>query len=202
MSDARPLVRTARTTDAGGICTIYAPVVASTAISFELVPPTHAEVAERIDAANAAHAWLVAETDGAIVGYAYATSHRARAAYGYSVETSVYVHPDAHGRGIGSLLYAALFRELAARGFYHAYAGITLPNAASIALHKRTGFRRIGTFPRVGFKFGRWHDVSWWYRLLQPGAPNEDAGPARRGRSRPGGRSHRGAPGRSGKAAR
>ena len=173
MSASGLIIRRASAGDADGVFAIYRPIVEETAISFETVAPSPAELTRRISAANAHHVWLVAESEGAVAGYAYATGHRARHAYRYSVETSVYVHPSHHGRGVGSALYRRLIAELETLGFFHAYAGITLPNDASMALHGRAGFRRIGTFPCVGFKFGRWHDVSWWHRRIQPGMPVE-----------------------------
>src|SRR5690606_17663512 len=89
----------------------------------------------------------------------------------YAVETSVYVHPDHHGRGLGAALYQHLFENLAGLGYFHAFAGITLPNEASTRLHGKAGFRHVGTFPNVGFKLDRWHDVSWWHRPIQAGSP-------------------------------
>lgn len=171
MSPATPSIRRAAPDDAAGVLAIYRPIVADTAISFEITPPSDAEIAARIESTNASHAWLVAEAGGTIAGYAYATAHRARQAYRYAVETSVYVHPEHQGRRIASSLYEALFPELSGLGYFHAFAGITMPNRASAALHARAGFRRIGTFPRVGFKLGRWHDVSWWHRTLHAGVP-------------------------------
>ncbi len=152
---------------------IYGPVVAYSAISFETMVPTIADMAARITAAGNSHAWLAAERNGAFAGYAYGTSHRARHAYRYSTEVSVYVHEAHRGVGVGAALYQRLFDVLAERGFFQAYAGITEPNDASSLLHSRAGFHHIGTFPRVGYKFGRWHDVAWWYRPLRDDLPEE-----------------------------
>ncbi len=171
MSDLH--IRCATAADAPALHAIYAPIVEHTAISFELTVPSVEEFAGRIDAANRSHAWLLAERDGRPVGYAYGTAHRSRAAYRFSTETSVYVHEDVRGQGVGSSLYRSLFDELARLGYFHAYAGITVPNPASEAAHRRAGFAHIGTFPRVGFKFGRWHDVSWWHRVLREGVPGD-----------------------------
>lgn len=165
-------IRTAQPSDAAAIAAIYRPIVNATAISFEEQAPSDHEMAQRITAANDRHRWLLAESAGRIAGYAYATGHRARSAYRFSAETSVYVDPACHGQGIGAALYRRLFEELAARGFYHAYAGIALPNDASIRLHVSAGFEHVGTFPMVGFKFGRWHDVAWWHKTVQPGVPH------------------------------
>lgn len=164
-------IRRAGPEDAAGVLAIYGPIVDRTAISFELVRPTEREMAGRIRASNEAHRWLVAEADGRIAGYAYGGRHRARAAYDYAAEVSAYIHPDFQGRGLGRRLYEALFAELAGRGFYNAYAGITEPNRPSVGLHKAVGFTFIGIFPRVGFKFGTWHNTSWWHRRLRDGSP-------------------------------
>jgi len=109
----------------------------------------------------------MAELDGKAVGYAYASSHRAREAYRYSVEVSAYVHEGYHRRGIARSLYTQLLDELRQRGFGSAYAGVTLPNDASVRFHRGLQFDPIGVFPRVGRKSGRWHDVAWFYRPIQ-----------------------------------
>lgn len=164
-------IRRADPGDAAALLAIYAPLVTDTAISFELTPPTEAEFAARIERALDGYDWLVAERAGAPVGYAYATAHRAREAYRFSVETSVYVATAARRGGVGGALYRALLRRLAARGYCNAYAGITLPNEPSVALHEAAGFEPIGVFPAVGWKFGRWHDVGWWHRRLRDAPP-------------------------------
>ncbi|MFZ0544552.1 MAG: arsinothricin resistance N-acetyltransferase ArsN1 family B [Candidatus Promineifilaceae bacterium] len=157
------IIRNATPDDAEPLLTIYAPIVRETTISFELEPPTLNEFRGRIEKALAGWDWLVAEVDGRIAGYAYGSTHRNRAAYQYAVEVSAYVHPDYHRQGIGLTLYKNLLSNLAKRGYCNAYAAIALPNEASIAFHRRLGFNYIGTFPSVGRKFGRWHDVSWWH---------------------------------------
>jgi phosphinothricin acetyltransferase len=112
------------------------------------------------------HTWLVAEVDGNPGGYAYATEFRARPAYRYSVETTIYLDKKHRNKGIGRRLYEALFEELSQSGFCQAFAGIALPNDASIALHRSVGFEHVGTLNSVGFKFDKWHDVSWWQRAI------------------------------------
>jgi L-amino acid N-acyltransferase YncA len=160
-------LRDARPDDAPGILDIYRPFVTDTAVSFELEPPTVAEVEARIASAQSQWAWLVAEREGALAGYAYATAFRTRAAYRFTVETSAYVHPDHQGRGVARALYRRLFEVLVERGYCNAYAGIALPNDASVAFHRALGFTRVGVFHRGGWKFGRWHDISWWEMALQ-----------------------------------
>ncbi len=142
------------------------PVVKNTAASFELIPPTVGEFADRIASSIDSHEWLVMEGTSGLCGYAYATPHRAREAYKHSVETSVYIHTAHRAKGVGKRLYEALFSSLQSLGYHNAYAGITLPNAASVALHKSFGFKPIGVFREVGYKNGDWHDVSWWQRKI------------------------------------
>ena len=135
-------------------------------ISFELESPTPDDMAARISDHGASHAWLVAELAGAVAGYAYGSPHRSRAAYASSCDVAVYVDPAYARQGIGRMLYAALFPLLAGKGCHAAFAGIALPNAASIGLHEAMGFTPVGTFREVGWKLGGWRDVGWWQRLL------------------------------------
>lgn len=169
MSAAHPLpdlaLRPARGDDAAGCAAIYAPIVRDTAISFEVEPPTPDEMRRRIDASEC-HPWLVCATGDTVLGYAYASAHRARAAYRWSADVSVYGHPDHRRRGVGLALYRALLAILELQGFHRAYAGITLPNPASVALHEAVGFAPLCVYRRVGFKCGAWQDVGWWERPL------------------------------------
>jgi L-amino acid N-acyltransferase YncA len=159
-------IRPATAADAAAVQMIYAPIVEQTAISFEETPPTMADMVRRIADYSASHGFLVAERGGELVGYAYGSPHRARAAYRRSAEVSAYVAEDARRMGVGRALYAELLAILKQKGFHAAFAGIALPNPGSIALHQAVGFTAIGVFHQVGFKFGKWHDVSWWERLL------------------------------------
>jgi L-amino acid N-acyltransferase YncA len=179
---ARMDIRLAGPGDAAGIQAIYGPVVAETATSFEYEVPDAAEMARRVAARWPAHPWLVAvDSDGGdggedgVLGYAYAGPFSGRTAYTWSTEVSVYVHPDAHRRGIGRSLYAALFALLRRQGYRRAYAGVTLPNPASVGLHEAVGFVPVGCYARVGWKFGAWHDVGWWQRSLD--GEDRDAAP-------------------------
>jgi len=162
-------IRTATPDDAAAIAAIYAPIVRDTAISFELEAPDANEMRSRLLATLKTLPWLVSlDTAGEVDGYAYASRHRERPAYQWSVDTTAYVRADRRGHGIGKALYAALFGELVALGYFQAFAGIALPNAASIALHESVGFAPLGIYRDVGFKRGAWHDVGWWQRALQP----------------------------------
>lgn len=166
------IIRPAITADATALLAIYAPFVENTAVSFETATPTEDEFAARIAKAVAGWQWLVAERDGRCIGYAYGSSHRDRAAYRWSVEVSTYVHPSYRRQGVARALYLRLFDDLATRGFCNAYAGVTVPNEASVALHRGVGFEPVGTFRRVGHKFGQWHDVAWFQRVLKDTPPN------------------------------
>ena len=163
------LIRVARAADSTAVAEIYRPAVTERATSFELEPPDASEMSRRIVACLERMPWLVAEDDGNVVGYAYAGPHRTRLAYQWSVEVSAYVDERAQRRGIGRALYDALFRVLVLQGFRNAYAGITLPNAASEGFHRHLGFTRVGVFRDVGFKQGKWHNVGWLERALVPG---------------------------------
>ncbi|SES83035.1 GNAT family N-acetyltransferase [Geodermatophilus poikilotrophus] len=172
------LVRDATVEDAAACARIYEPYVRDTVVSFELEPPTAAEVAGRIAAALARHAWVVLEDDGRVVGYAYGSTFNARAAYDWSTSVSVYTETGRRRTGAGRALYTALFDRLAARGFRTALAGVVLPNDASVGLHAAMGFEPVGTFRRVGWKLGHWHDVAWSQRPLGTGPGEDDDPPA------------------------
>jgi len=158
----------ARRDDGGAIAKIYGPVVATTAISFEVDPPSGDEMAARIAETLREHPWLVCEDDSGVIGYVYAHGFAARAAYAWSVETSVYVHQERRRAGVGRALYHALIPILRRQGYCQAIAGTTLPNASSVGLHEATGFRPVGVYRRVGWKLGAWHDVAMWQLDLRP----------------------------------
>ncbi len=168
-------IRLAEAKDAAVLSAIYRPCVELSVVSFEVAAPDESEMARRIVETITVYPWLVWEIDGTAVGYAYASKHSARAAYRWSVDTSVYVDPRLHRRGGGRALYTSLFGILRAQGFVNAYAGITLPNAGSVGFHEHMGFRPVGVYERVGFKFGAWHDVGWWQMPLaaHPPSPSE-----------------------------
>lgn len=152
--------------DAAACAAIYAPFVTDNWVSFELDPPDAAAIAERIEKHGASHAWLVAEVGGSVAGYAYGSPHRERAAYSSSCDVAVYVDPAHARQGIGRALYSGLLPLLANKGYHAAFAGIALPNEASIGLHEAMGFTPVGIYREVGWKLGGWRDVGWWQRLL------------------------------------
>jgi L-amino acid N-acyltransferase YncA len=166
------LLRPARPGDLAAITAIYDHAVRYGTASFELDPPDDGEMTRRYESLRiGGYPYLVAEVDGAVAGYAYAGPYRARPAYHWSVEDSIYIAPNAQGRGIGRALIERLVAEAEAGGFRQMIAVIgDSANIASIELHRRTGFRLVGTFDNVGFKFGRWLDSVLMQRPLGKGA--------------------------------
>lgn len=166
------VVRLAKPEDAVQIQSIYAPIVLDTFISFEVDPPQVSEIQRRIESTLQFYPWLVACEDRQILGYAYAGQHRSRQAYQWSVDVSAYVHTDHRRQGIGRKLYSALLAILRMQGFVNAFAGIALPNPASVGLHEAVGFTSIGVYRQVGYKLGAWHDVGWWGAALNDAPKN------------------------------
>ncbi len=162
-------IRLASPEDAAGMLTIYGPIIEETVISFEMEVPSVSEFGDRIKKYLDTRPWLVYETDGIIAGYAYAGPHRARAAYQWTTEVSVYIHTDFRQQGIAKALYQKLLPVLSLQGYRTALAGVTQPNEASVKFHESFGFRPLGLYHRVGYKFGTWHDVGWWELDLNPG---------------------------------
>ena len=160
------LIRPATADDAAACRAIYAPFVTDNWVSFELQVPTVVEMQSRIAANSASHGWLIAEIGNCVAGYAYGSPHRTREAYQTSCDVAVYVDPAFSRRGVGRALYDALLPILKERGFHAAFAGIALPNPASIRLHEALGFSALGVYREVGWKMGAWRDVGWWQRLL------------------------------------
>jgi phosphinothricin acetyltransferase len=151
------IIRSATADDASSCAAIYAPFVTDTAVTFEYEVPSTAEMGRRIDAA---HVWLVAVDDDIVHGYAYGGPFAARAAFARTCEVSVYLAPEARGKGLGRQLYTVLLDQLRDRNLHVAISGIALPNDASIALHKGFGFELVGIYREVGYKFERWHDLA------------------------------------------
>jgi L-amino acid N-acyltransferase YncA len=161
------IIRLATERDAEQVAAIYAPNVTDAIVSFETEAPSAEEMRRRIEGTLERFPWLVCERHGRLLGYAYAGAHRSRAAYRWSVDVSAYVHKGERRTGVGRALYTSLISALALQGFYNAYAGITLPNPASVGLHEAVGFRPVGVYRGVGYKFGAWHDVGWWHLALR-----------------------------------
>ena len=167
-------IRVATADDAQAVKDIYDPIVRDTAISFEYQPPSVDDVRRRITRTLERYPWLVLERDRNVLGYVYGGRHSERDAYDWSVEVSVYIHASARRGGVGRALYSSLFALLELQGFYRGFAGVTLPNAASVGLHESMGFEPVGVYRDVGYKDGQWHDC----RLVAACVP------AREGRTR------------------
>jgi phosphinothricin acetyltransferase len=162
------VIRPVAPSDAAAIAIIYNHYVLNTIVTFEEAPVDAAKIARRIDEIRASYPWLVAIEDDRVVGYGYAGKWKGRCAYRHTVESTVYLAPDAFGRGLGTSLYAALLEDLPLRNVHAVIGGIALPNPASVALHEKFGFRKSGEFKEVGRKFGRWIDVGYWQLTFSP----------------------------------
>lgn len=161
-------IRHAEGGDAEALNRIYNHYIVETPITFDLEPAT---LAARVDwlsgfSTGGRHQCLVADVDGVAVGWACSKQFRTKAAYDTSVETSIYLDASATGSGLGSRLYQALFEALDGQDLRRALGGVTLPNAASVALHRRFGFESVGVFSEVGRKFDRYWDVQWFEKPL------------------------------------
>jgi phosphinothricin acetyltransferase len=160
MSDVT--IRDARLDDAGRFCEIYNPYVLGTTISFEEEAVSPEAMRKRVAAKLERYAWIAACEGELVLGYAYYGPWRERAAYAGTVETSVYLDAGARGRGLGKLLYGALLDRARAQGRHVAMGVVALPNEASEALQRSFGFTRSGLFQEVGYKAGKWVDLSFW----------------------------------------
>lgn len=183
MADAEHnwVIRDTTPADFGAMAGLTNTFILSTAIHFGSRPVDEAEF-EKLwveGGSGRRHVWLTAElAGGAFAGYAKSGTWRAREAYRWTAEVGIYLEPAAQGRGLGRALYAALLEKLRHRGFQSAVGGITMPNPASVRLHESLGFVHTGTVARAGFKMGRWHDVSFWQKMLgEGGAPREPGEP-------------------------
>jgi phosphinothricin acetyltransferase len=162
-------IRAASRTDLAAITGIYNHYVIHTPITFDIEPykpeQRGAWFDEHCDGKR--YRLLVAEENGQIIGYAGTGRFRDKRAYDTSVEATIYCAPEARGRGVGSLLYAALFEAIANEDVHRILGGITLPNDASLALHRSFGFTQAGIFTENGRKFGQYWDVAWVQRPLR-----------------------------------
>ena len=170
-------VRPAVEADLAAVAALYAHEVLTGFATFEETPPTVAQIAERFAAVRGHDLpWLIAEVNGAFAGYAYATPFRPRAAYRWSVEESIYVAPEFQGRGVGRALLTAVIEACRTRGMRHLIAAIS-GGEPSIGFHVANGFRHVGTYRDVGYKFGRWQGVDLMQLDLDPdGAPPSSEG--------------------------
>jgi phosphinothricin acetyltransferase len=168
LSNGKVNVRPATEQDLGQLNDIYNRYVVETHFTFDIEPMTieaRREWFAHYDSTGR-HRVLVGVSDAKVIGYASSSRWRPKPAYETSVETSIYLAPDAVGRGIGTKLYEELFKQLQREDLHRAYAGIALPNQASIALHERVGFKRVAHFTEQGRKFDRYWDVGWYEKPL------------------------------------
>jgi len=161
------IIRNIKIDDADELLNIYSPYIKNSSITFETEIPGLAEFRNRVRTVASVYPWLAAEHEGRIAGYAYAYRHRERAAYRWSVDFTVYMRPEYHGHGTGSLLYSRLIGIVRQLGYYNAFAIITLPNEKSVRLHESSGFVNAGITRSAGYKLGRWHDVGYWQLKLR-----------------------------------
>jgi phosphinothricin acetyltransferase len=169
----RIIIRSADQQDTEKMLDIYAPYILNSVVSFETDVPLLEEFQHRVRHYQEKLPWLICEINNTLAGYAYATDHRQRKAYEVTKELSVYVHKDYRNLRVGTGLYRALIEILKAQGVYNVLAGITLPNTESVRFHESMGFKPVGVYHNVGYKFGKYHDTGWWELLL--GTNNNNA---------------------------
>lgn len=160
------MIREPRTGDETAICRIYNHYVANTTVTFGTEPVTEKEMAADLAAVSDQFPWVVWEDDGCVLGYAAASEWKSRCAYRFSVESTIYLDPEAGGKGIGTNLYADLLERVRVAGHHSALGGIALPNPASVALHEKLGFEKVGHLREVGWKFDQWVDVGYWQKIF------------------------------------
>jgi L-amino acid N-acyltransferase YncA len=160
------MIRQVKISDAEAICRIYNKYISETTITFEETPLHAEEMTNRIKNITQNYPWLVYEENERVVGYTYASRWKERSAYRYAVETGIYIDSDYIGKGIGTILKGELLKLLKEKSIHSVICGIALPNPASIALCEKFGFKKVGQLEEVGFKLGKWVDVSYWELLL------------------------------------
>jgi phosphinothricin acetyltransferase len=161
------MIRLATVDDAESICAIYNHYVENSIATFEEENVAVGDMQDRIRDASEERPWFVQDLDGSLAGFAYASPWKSRCAYRFSLETTVYLSRDHLGQGIGTVLYGHLIEEIRRKNIHSLIAGIALPNEASIALHEKLGFEKVGQFVEVGWKFGHWIDVGYWELVFE-----------------------------------
>ncbi len=167
------IVRFAAVEDVPALLDIYARYI-PTPITFEYRLPTPEEFTRRVEAISRDWPYLVCEEDGRVTGYAYAHPVWERAAYQWNAELSIYLAPQATGRGLGRRLYALLEELVRLQGARVLYGRVTIPNPPSEALHRACGFTLAHLFPAAGYKAGTWYDVAWFRKELAPAGPDPE----------------------------
>jgi L-amino acid N-acyltransferase YncA len=161
------MIRPIEPDDLNAVADIYNYYIANTVISFEEAPLSREQIEQRVKKITSAGLpWFIVEENKEILGYAYADHWNKRRAYRNTVEVSVYLSPKYCAKGLGTLLYQALFKRLKELSFHVVIGGVTLPNPASCRLHEKFGMTKIAHFSEVGYKFGAWHDVGYWQVTL------------------------------------
>ncbi len=172
------VIRLINESDTLDVLEIYKYYVEHSIISFEYEAPSQEEYLQRMRVNTEKYPWLVCLLNNKIIGFAYGSTYRYRTAYQWSPESTIYISPDFHTKGIGRILYKTLFEILKLQGYYNVFAGVALPNQKSIGFHKAMGFEEIGIFKKVGYKHGNWHDTHWFQlslneHILEPKNPIE-----------------------------
>lgn len=168
-------IRLINKTDAQAVLDIYKYYVDHTIISFEYEAPTLEAYIDRIITNTEKYPWLVCLCDNNVIGFAYGSTHRYRTAYQWSPESTIYLSPDFHTKGLGRILYTTLFSLLRLQGYFNVFAGVGLPNEKSVGFHKALGFEEIGIFKNVGYKLDNWHDTQWFQLKLNDHIRNPPA---------------------------
>ena len=161
------MIRPATEQDVPEILAIYAPYVETSTATFEYDVPCRRSFLQRFYDITAQFPWLVWEEEDTILGYAYASAPYSRAAFSWCAEPSIYLRPEARGRGIGTRLYAVLEEILSRQGYQVLYALITSENTESIGFHQKNGYQIQADFPNCGFKFGRWLGLTWMEKRIK-----------------------------------
>jgi len=171
-------IRLAEIEDARRILEIYAPYVANTSLTLTSKVPTPEQVAKTMLDVKKHHPYLVCCIKGEVVGFAYAYKFKPHEAYNWNANLAIYIDPQFQGRGIATALYTALFQVLKIQGFCNLYAVITIPNDASVALHRHFGFKELAIMNKSGYKLGSWHD-NLYMEMTIPGSadPGKSSGP-------------------------
>lgn len=160
------MIRNVKLSDAASIAAIYNYYVENTIITFDETTLTVLEMESKINSTIKKHPWFVYEENNTVLGYAYASDFRVKCAYRNTLESTIYLHHETKGKGIGKKLYQHLFNELKSRGIHTVIGGLSVPNDESVRLHQQFGFEKVAHFKQVGFKFNKWIDVEFWQLML------------------------------------
>jgi len=160
------MIREVQTQDVAALCAIYNHYVEHTTVTFKTAPVSEEEMAGTIVAAGRHLPWLVWQDPGTeqVTGYAACSIWKSRCCYQHTFESRIYMEHGSGGQGTGTLLYGELLAQVQEAGCHTVLGGIALPNSASVALHEKFGFEKVGHLKEVGFKFDKWVDVGYWQK--------------------------------------